>query len=45
MRGLGQQFEGEVGLVDGFIFNVCISRDDRDSMENGFGLDEMEHFY
>ena len=31
--------------MDGFIFNICISRDDTDSIENGFGLDEMEYFY
>ena len=29
----------------GFIFNVCISRDDMESTANGFGLDEMEYLY
>lgn len=31
--------------MDGFIFNVCISRDGIESTANGFGLDEMEHLY
>ena len=31
--------------MDGFIFNICISRDDTDSIESGFGLNEMEYFY